>query len=266
MHGIDLQCLPTSRREQWESGVVSGCGTVWRHGCRHRASTDGFTACPAPGCGAVHTPTHTCNVCQSCANASAHGGRLHAYQRGTRRKYVRVGSYAASMPRKVPRRYARKRHRFRSMSKGKTGSDVHAVCWNKACQQKLRARPDAASSEQNPAVIAMAFADWQHRTICTTDVTARRCKLCQNRDSAPRSSDCHHSKAPLPRHGAPHQRTGMAFALFSLDVSDVCDATGCNSACAADVSTDWLFNRRGRRICINLPVAAFAAVRCSCLR
>ncbi|CAH2710068.1 hypothetical protein NCPPB1935_20200 [Xanthomonas campestris pv. nigromaculans] len=31
-------------------------------------------------------------------------GPLPAHHRGTRRKYVRVGSYAASMPRKVPRR------------------------------------------------------------------------------------------------------------------------------------------------------------------
>ncbi|QNM60105.1 hypothetical protein XHV734_1281 [Xanthomonas hortorum pv. vitians] len=35
-------------------------------------------------------------------------GSLPAHHRGTRRKYVRVGSYAASMPRKVPRRWAGK--------------------------------------------------------------------------------------------------------------------------------------------------------------
>ncbi|EGD21126.1 hypothetical protein XGA_0186 [Xanthomonas hortorum ATCC 19865] len=35
-------------------------------------------------------------------------GPLPAHHRGTRRKYVRVGSYAASMPRKVPRRWAGK--------------------------------------------------------------------------------------------------------------------------------------------------------------
>ncbi|EGD21127.1 hypothetical protein XGA_0182 [Xanthomonas hortorum ATCC 19865] len=35
-------------------------------------------------------------------------GPLPAHHRGTRRKYVRVGSYAASMPRKVPRRWADK--------------------------------------------------------------------------------------------------------------------------------------------------------------
>ncbi|QNM59219.1 hypothetical protein XHV734_0364 [Xanthomonas hortorum pv. vitians] len=35
-------------------------------------------------------------------------GPLPAHHRGTRRKYVHVGSYAASMPRKVPRRWAGK--------------------------------------------------------------------------------------------------------------------------------------------------------------
>ncbi|CAD0318038.1 hypothetical protein CFBP2533_14290 [Xanthomonas hortorum pv. pelargonii] len=35
-------------------------------------------------------------------------GPLPAHRRGTRREYVRVGSYAASMPRKVPRRWAGK--------------------------------------------------------------------------------------------------------------------------------------------------------------
>ncbi|CAE6688245.1 Uri superfamily endonuclease [Xanthomonas sp. 3376] len=35
-------------------------------------------------------------------------GPLPAHHRGTRRKYVLVGSYAASMPRKVPRRWADK--------------------------------------------------------------------------------------------------------------------------------------------------------------
>ncbi|PPT69533.1 hypothetical protein XarbCFBP8142_08310 [Xanthomonas arboricola] len=45
-------------------------------------------------------------------------GRLHAYRRGTRRKYVRVGAYAASMPHKVPCRYARK-HRVVPVSAGK---------------------------------------------------------------------------------------------------------------------------------------------------
>ncbi|CAD0307999.1 hypothetical protein CFBP8129_08560 [Xanthomonas hortorum pv. gardneri] len=41
-------------------------------------------------------------ICDSAA------GPLPAHHRGTRRKYVRVGSYAASMPRKVPRRWAGK--------------------------------------------------------------------------------------------------------------------------------------------------------------
>ncbi|NJC43593.1 UNVERIFIED_ORG: hypothetical protein FHT06_000832 [Xanthomonas campestris] len=50
------------------------------------------------------------------ANASACCGRLHAYRRGTRRKYVLVGSGAASMPLKVPRRHPRKHHRLLSVA------------------------------------------------------------------------------------------------------------------------------------------------------
>ncbi|NJB94159.1 hypothetical protein GGR72_002538 [Xanthomonas arboricola] len=41
------------QRACWERGAASGGGTVWRHGCRHRASRDGFTACPDIGCGAA---------------------------------------------------------------------------------------------------------------------------------------------------------------------------------------------------------------------
>ncbi|PPU35884.1 hypothetical protein XcyCFBP4188_21040 [Xanthomonas hortorum pv. cynarae] len=47
---------------------------------------------------------------------------MHAYWRGTRRKYVRVGSSAASMPHKVPRRYARKHLRLSSATDGKAAS------------------------------------------------------------------------------------------------------------------------------------------------
>ncbi|APP75245.1 hypothetical protein BJD12_08275 [Xanthomonas vesicatoria ATCC 35937] len=42
---------------------------------------------------------------------------MHAYRRGTRRKYVHVGSGAASMPLKVPRRHARKHYRLLSVAK-----------------------------------------------------------------------------------------------------------------------------------------------------
>ncbi|PPT83833.1 hypothetical protein XarbCFBP8149_19725 [Xanthomonas arboricola] len=49
-------------------------------------------------------------------NASVCCGRLHAYRRGTRRKYVHVGSGAASMPLKVPRRHPRKHHRLFSVA------------------------------------------------------------------------------------------------------------------------------------------------------
>nr|CUV21426.1 protein of unknown function [Ralstonia solanacearum] len=31
---------------------------MWRHGCRHRAPRDGFTACPASGEGTAHS-THS---------------------------------------------------------------------------------------------------------------------------------------------------------------------------------------------------------------
>ncbi|PPT49533.1 hypothetical protein XarjCFBP1022_05135 [Xanthomonas arboricola] len=52
------------------------------------------------------------DVCCVGGNASVTEGRLHACRRGTRRKYVHVGSYAASVPHKVPRRHARKHHRL----------------------------------------------------------------------------------------------------------------------------------------------------------
>ncbi|AZB52638.1 hypothetical protein FPL06_06725 [Xanthomonas citri pv. glycines] len=39
---------------------------------------------------------------------------MHAYRPGTRREYVHVGSGAASMPLKVPHRYASKHHRLLS--------------------------------------------------------------------------------------------------------------------------------------------------------
>ncbi|CAE6708053.1 hypothetical protein XA1311A_06030 [Xanthomonas arboricola] len=46
----------SSRPTVW-CGGLAGCGTVWRHGCRHRAPRDGFTACPASGEDAAHS-TH----------------------------------------------------------------------------------------------------------------------------------------------------------------------------------------------------------------
>ncbi|APP74347.1 hypothetical protein BJD12_02700 [Xanthomonas vesicatoria ATCC 35937] len=33
---------------------------MWRHGCRHRASMDGFTACPASGEGTAHSRLRVC--------------------------------------------------------------------------------------------------------------------------------------------------------------------------------------------------------------
>ena len=58
------------------------------------------------------------------ANASVYCGRLHACQRRTRRKYVRVGSGAASMPLKVPRRHACKHHRLLSVAERNANSQM----------------------------------------------------------------------------------------------------------------------------------------------
>ncbi|MBB3760882.1 hypothetical protein FHY22_002046 [Xanthomonas arboricola] len=49
--------LADQQWQRWERGAASGGGTVWRHGCRHRASRDGFTACPDTGCGAAPPTT-----------------------------------------------------------------------------------------------------------------------------------------------------------------------------------------------------------------
>ncbi|SOU10223.1 Hypothetical Protein LMG19145_01326 [Xanthomonas arboricola pv. fragariae] len=119
--------------------VSSRLRDPWRHGCRQGASRDGFTACPASDEGTARS-THrvfelsiwsrpdNANVlsrdwvrrlCFESSNNTDRsvverllcglaGGPLPAHPRGTRRKYVRVGSYAASMPRKVPRRWAGK--------------------------------------------------------------------------------------------------------------------------------------------------------------
>ncbi|PMR86243.1 hypothetical protein C1H21_20155 [Xanthomonas arboricola pv. juglandis] len=69
-----------------------------------------------PGCRALARPARPSlcawGVVLDSANGKAAERRigdlaarsLPAHRRGTRRKYVRVGSYAASMPRKVPRR------------------------------------------------------------------------------------------------------------------------------------------------------------------
>ncbi|QNM60804.1 hypothetical protein XHV734_2014 [Xanthomonas hortorum pv. vitians] len=56
---------------------------------------------------AADKTTSRCSIAEllSCDLAA---GPLPAHHRGTRRKYVLVSSYAASMPRKVPRRWAGK--------------------------------------------------------------------------------------------------------------------------------------------------------------
>ncbi|MFB9111168.1 hypothetical protein QSH39_001215 [Xanthomonas arboricola pv. corylina] len=90
-HQHVLEALLADQQQQcWERGVASGGGTVWRHGCRHRASRDGFTACPDTGCGAALPTSLAYVVCQFDANASVCCGRLHAY----RRKHHRLLSVA----------------------------------------------------------------------------------------------------------------------------------------------------------------------------
>ncbi len=91
------------------------CG-VSRHRMRRRAANR------------LRTPTNPAHeICQCSVEASVYGGRLHAYRRGTRRKYVRVGSGAASMPLKVPHRYARKHHRLLSVAETKAKGSLRCT-------------------------------------------------------------------------------------------------------------------------------------------
>ncbi|MBB3842521.1 hypothetical protein FHT13_000084 [Xanthomonas arboricola] len=77
----------------------------------------------APRCRLTpHTDQSCAQHLEFHANASVCCGRLHACRHGTRRKYVRVGSGAASMPLQVPRRYARRHHRFSSTAERKSGT------------------------------------------------------------------------------------------------------------------------------------------------
>ncbi|MBB5675935.1 hypothetical protein FHR64_002998 [Xanthomonas arboricola] len=75
----------------------------WAAMTRHRASAAIAPARPTSGERNGLTPAHGRPL--SCGLAA---GPLPAHHRRTRRKYVHVGSYAASMPRKVPRRWAGK--------------------------------------------------------------------------------------------------------------------------------------------------------------
>ncbi|PPU05983.1 hypothetical protein XarjCFBP7645_15440 [Xanthomonas arboricola] len=64
------------------------------------------------------------DLCRFHANAPVCCGRLHACRCGTRRKYVHVGSGAASMPLKVPRRHPRKHHRLLSVAERNANSEM----------------------------------------------------------------------------------------------------------------------------------------------
>ncbi|CAD0363276.1 hypothetical protein CFBP7900_39220 [Xanthomonas hortorum pv. carotae] len=63
-------------------GVLADCGTVWRHGCRHRASTDGFTACPASGEGTAHSTNQACDCKQSRTHKKAPQCGAFSYRTG----------------------------------------------------------------------------------------------------------------------------------------------------------------------------------------
>ncbi|QNM58988.1 hypothetical protein XHV734_0125 [Xanthomonas hortorum pv. vitians] len=47
-----------SNRLTFWCGVLAACGTVWRHGCRHRAYMDVLAACPASGEGTARSTDH----------------------------------------------------------------------------------------------------------------------------------------------------------------------------------------------------------------
>ncbi|QNM59905.1 hypothetical protein XHV734_1079 [Xanthomonas hortorum pv. vitians] len=50
VHGFEQ----SNRLTLW-CGVLADCGTVWRHGCRHRAYMDGLAACLASGEATAHS-------------------------------------------------------------------------------------------------------------------------------------------------------------------------------------------------------------------
>ncbi|MBB4132101.1 hypothetical protein GGR62_002914 [Xanthomonas campestris] len=53
MHGFKH----SNQRSLW-CGVLAACGTVWRHGFRHRAYMDVLAGCPASSEGTPHS-THS---------------------------------------------------------------------------------------------------------------------------------------------------------------------------------------------------------------
>ncbi|CAE6694921.1 hypothetical protein CFBP6600_07520 [Xanthomonas arboricola pv. corylina] len=94
---------------------------------------------------------------------------------------------------------------------------------------------------------------------------ARR-KLCHNRDSTPGAGDCHHIKPCCSN----MVRRTSALAWRLLFPSRRFRRPRCNwrvqrLRCGMFQPTGCSIER-GRRICTNLPVAACAAVCCSCLR
>ncbi|SOU08132.1 hypothetical protein LMG19144_03202 [Xanthomonas arboricola pv. fragariae] len=94
------------------------------------------------------------------ANASVCRGRLRAYRRRTRRKYVHVGSGAASMPLKVPRRHPRKHHRLLSVAERNANSQMSCTFFRAppflttyqqlACKHACQSRMPNPQSRRRP--------------------------------------------------------------------------------------------------------------------
>ncbi|MDT7855015.1 hypothetical protein RQM54_22365, partial [Xanthomonas hortorum pv. vitians] len=46
---VGVHGFQQSDQQSFWCGALADCGTVWRHGCRHRAYMDVLAACPASG-------------------------------------------------------------------------------------------------------------------------------------------------------------------------------------------------------------------------
>ena len=68
---VGVHCFQQSDQQSFWCGALADCGTVWRHGCRHRASTDGFTACPASGEGAAPSTDPAFDLASDCIQQDA---------------------------------------------------------------------------------------------------------------------------------------------------------------------------------------------------
>ncbi|PPT74505.1 hypothetical protein XaplCFBP3122_16500 [Xanthomonas arboricola pv. populi] len=64
---------------------------------------------------------------------------MHACRHGTRRKYLRLGSGAESMPLKVPRRHARKHRRLLSVAERNANSESSCTFFRASIPGAVRA-------------------------------------------------------------------------------------------------------------------------------